>query len=80
MSAIIEYNWIFRFASVFSVLYRVSSYRLGKSPQNTHERMSVKTEITFDYENSFILEDLLREYQKFLVVPVLDLENRDSTR
>ena len=79
MSAIIEYNWIFRFASVFSVLYKVS-YRLGKSPWYTHERMSVKTEITFDYENSFTLEDLLSEYQKFPVVPVLHLENCCSAR
>lgn len=61
------------------MLYKVSSYRLGKSSQNTHERMSVKTEITFDYENSFTLEDLLREYQEIpVLVPILDLENRDS--
>ena len=78
MSGIIEYNRIFRFVSVFSVLYKVS-YKLGKSLLYTHQRMSVKMEITFYYENSFAIEDLLRGYQKFPEVPILHLENCYST-
>lgn len=78
MSGIIKYNGIFRLASVFSVLYKVS-YKLGKSLLYTHQRMSVKMEITFYYENSFAIEDLLRGYQKFPAVPVPHLENYYST-